>query len=348
MRIDLAERRVAPGDRVRGRLSVRAGANDRVEDLSVELQLHAEGTLKSVAVAADRKVFSGELRAGEVTEHEFELEVPARARAYSGRLFTIGVRVAAVLVSSTWPAAQESGVVKSLSGVSTRKLHARAYPIASVPIEVVHAGRANASIDRDRVDRGLAGRGGTVIAALVIVAIGLVALAVGAALFLGMESADDFWIPLIPGGIGALLAVVGVVPFARNVGPYMAQRKIGIPSIAIEQGEIVVRVPPSSARGVRTIVRLVEVTVDIRSDSNTQTERVVAEYPHPLALAGDAFRAPLVVPPDAPPNIDAGAAWLEWRLLVFIDVGGWPDWRAQVPIETGARGTRNQPLVTYE
>lgn len=346
MRIDLAVQRVAAGDRLRGRLSVRAGMNDRVEDLSIELQLYAEGKLKSVAVVSDRKLFSGELRAGEVTEYDFELEVPARARAYRGGMFAIGARVAAVLVSSAWPAAQESGVVKSLAGVSTRKLHARAHPIASVPIEVAHSGRGAASIDRERVDRGLAGRGGTVVAALVITMIGLSALAVGGALWLA--SSADFWVPLIPGGIGALLVVVGVVPFLRNVGPYMAQRKIGIPSIAIEQGEIVVRVPPGSARGVRTIVRIVEVTVDVRGDSNTQTERVVAEYPHPLVLAGDAFRAPLVVPDDAPPNIDAGAAWLDWRLLVFVDVGGWPDWRAQVPIETGTRGPRNQPLVTYE
>jgi hypothetical protein len=348
IRVDVAERRVAPGDRIRGRVSVRAGSNERCEDLSIELQLHTHGDVKSVAVVAEQRVFSGDLRAGEISEHDFELEVPIRARPYRGRMFTVDVRLAAVLVTSAWPAAQESGVVKALAGVSTRKLHARPYPIASVPIEVVQPTRApSLSIDRDRVERGLGKRGESVVVGAIICAIGLVAMIVGAGLALGPVSGGDLWIALIPGGVGALLAVAGGVPFVRNVGPYMAQRKIGVPSIAIEQGQIAVRVPPGSAKGVRTVVRLVEVTVDTRGESNTYTERVIADYPHPLALAGDAFRAAIVVPSDAPPGVDAGAAFLEWRLLVFVDVGGWPDWRAEVPIETGPRAAP-QPLVTFE
>jgi hypothetical protein len=345
--IDFPRRRYAPGDRIEGTVRARVGPSDRCEELSVELQLHSHGKVKSVAAVAESRVFSGEWREGEVASYAFELEVPVQARGYRGGLFTVELRLAAVLLSTRWPPTRDAAAIKAFSGVSTRKLEARAYPAATVPIEVVHAPRAIAlSIDRERVAKALGERGTTVYAAVAVALFGAGTMLVGG--ILGITRCTALWIALIPVAMGALIGVAGLVPFVRNIRSYLAERAIGVPEIAIEPGpRLSVRFAPASVRGVRAIVRLVEVALDFSGDSIDRTERVLADLPHALARDPDgAFRADLVVPPDLSPAIDAGAAGLEWRVLVFID-RGFGSWRAQVPLETGSRSPP-RAVVTFE
>jgi hypothetical protein len=344
-----------PGEAIAGGVHVTAAHDDVTEGSTIELQLHAHGTVTAIAVAAQQALFAGPFFARHTGYFPFSLQAPRTAGPYFGKLFNLELRLAAVLPTP----AHAKGVyslVTSLTGHSMAHDRARAHPAAVQPIRVQPDARP---LVVTTTVGGARHRGVIVVLGVVFALMAVASAIVTWAMVAEIILLPSLFIALGPGFGALLFGVIAWAAFHKELGPWRAERAIGIPTIAgrsvpSSDGlalEISVRVRRGAAVSAvyATLVVFEETTVSAGSSTYTE-EHVVAERAVQLAPAHEPGLHAATLPPAAvaglPPCIGLRAARIGWRLEVRIDRPRGPSWTGTQPLEAypgGDRPTRPAP-----
>ena len=321
---------------------MRASRDEALASFLVELQLHVQGKVQGVVALTEQELSRSGFRADEVHEYPFSLDAPRCPAVYRGQLFTVAPRLAAVLV----PIAPRNDAVSKLAlligGVSLEALKARAYPEAVQAIVIAPDPRPlRVSLAQERVDRSRKNRGLALVIALIMLVVGPGLLGL-----MGILSWGDWqnWGVIVGLGIpGALLAVVGLLLLRVNLGPWVAERKVGLPVLAAQtrQGsdvsvlEISVRLPARAVtRGVRATVRVREEAVVSNTGGEEPTieikQHALCERPITLTWGGEAGlysgEIPMAELAGLPQSMPLFSGQVVWRLSVVVQIPWWPDW----------------------
>lgn len=352
------------GDLIRGRVMVDAGADERCKSLAIELQLYTEGRGRAVALVAEQHLFTGNWQSGQRYEYLFELTVPTTNPLYQGKLFQTFARVAAVFVGHGKPASAASSLTKSLTGIDTGELAPRGFPAAALPVEIAADSRPLVvGTNALRTEKALRRTGTLVLTGFIVLLVGLPLAAYAASVLLGPIEYDfsnnPFVTALVLGVLGVLLTFFGAGILFVHLGSWMAQRKIGIPDIAIKQvdneagpalGISIQVAPDASVQGVRARIRAVEL-VTVGHDENTREKEheVCRQYLELSLLEAGRYRGelPITELSEFPPTGIIGGARIEWRLGITVRLPWWPDWNVGVPIHAFPGGERPTLLSRY-
>ena len=339
IQVDKPDRSYAPGERIRGHVTVTIDEAVRCKGLTVTLQwrTHGRGN-RSLGPASSVELFQGEWGAGEQRAYGFEFIAPSGPASYHGTFVNVDHYLTA-RVDLPWafdPKAEAEVLLVPPRGVSEYDFGPAYQPPAA--------------------ELGSEGRTRALGAALLAGCFGLPGLGImaGGVAFgvswLRGNSSDAAFPAIFMLLFGGVFASVGfglaVVLLKRS----LARRKLGdplvnvTPNVARPGDRVAVQVtvqPRASLRldGASAVLKGVEQAVS-GSGSNRTThthelfQREVGLGAPPQLDAGQmaSFSASFELPRDAAYSFAATSNLVKWSLEVKFGIQGWPDWEREFPI----------------
>jgi hypothetical protein len=338
LHLERPDRSYAPGERIRGHVSVTVRSALEAKGLYVRLQWRTHGrcSVRS-GPETEVKLSEGSWPAGFNREYGFEFEAPAGPATYRGKLMSVDHFLTA-RVESGWTLAGHAETVLVL-----------APPPPGAPYDRGPAAQAPAAALKTQSEESAIA---AVLVGLLVGAPGLGILLLGIASLLGLVRISPSRLPGPPGvfycAFGALLVALAAGGVFLLQRWKLARRKLGDPVVEIvpvevRRGELVrlgvTLQPPGDVElaGASIVLKGRE-----RANTPADNNRLLHEF-HRSAAALSASRrlqsgqslrlvGEIRVPADAPPSFDADSAHVEWALELTLEPAGWPGWVRDFPI----------------
>jgi hypothetical protein len=345
-----------PGDPIDGRVVVHPTTDEAQVDLRIELQAYVHGRVKAVAKILEAPLYQGPLRAGTSGAFPFRFVAPRRAPLYRGRLFTLETRLAVVAVGL---ASNRRGASLGLNALT------QAYPAASQPVEVAPDLRPPVvSLDPASVTHARTHRQRMVTMGVAAIGLSLLLFALGASFHL-IDLRDTEPFAWMLAGFGLVLAAIGVVILSRHLPARIAERRIGLPRVHVDErpgpaGPVVfvwVAIAAGArVHGMSAAIRVCE-RVESTAESSSGEERHAL---HEVAIALSPSGEPGVFHGSVPRSAFAGwppaqavpAVQIAWLLALHIDLPGYADWSAEMVLDAFPGGEKvplpEQPLFSFD
>jgi hypothetical protein len=337
LHLERPDRAYAPGDPIRGSLSVSAGEACEAKGVFVRLQWQTEGrgsTRRGPEV--ELKLFEGSWPAGARERYGFEFTAPAGPETYRGSIVSVK-HVLTARVESGW----------ALAGHAETEVAVTAPP-PGAPYDRGPAPTEPASLmARQTAESAIA----SVLIGLLVGLPGVALVLFGAAITVGAIPVEAKAGPIAPGpfaiGFGLVLVTVAGLAVYLFQRWRIARRRLGDPVVAIEGvharrgGSVRVEVtvtPPGDVElaGASLTLKGAE---QASSSENTRTthefHRSTGTLAAPSSLrAGEPARlaGQVTIPEDAPLSFDADSNHVAWVLEVTLEPKGWPRWQRDFPI----------------
>lgn len=337
--LDKADRTYAPGERIRGHVTVTADAAVRCNALTVALQWRTHGRGNSDSGPESKvQIFEGAWDAGAQHAYGFELIAPPGPATYHGTFVNLDhyLTARADLPWAVDPKAQTEILVVPTPGTAEYDFGPSYKPPAA---ELSGEGKAMAL--GSALTAGCFGLPGLGIMA------GGVAFGVS---WLRGTSTQGVVPAIVMFLFGAVFAAVGFgIAFLfqkRNV----AQRRLGSPLVNVSPqtaragDRVSVQVTLQPRRGVKLTGAKVTLRCQEKAVSGSGTNRTTHGHEvheseaglnaPPQLEAGQpaSFSASLQLPRDAAPSFAAKDNSVRWTLTLHVGIDGWPDWEREYPI----------------
>jgi Arrestin (or S-antigen), C-terminal domain len=342
LRIHLSkpDRTYAPGERIRGHVSVSADTAVRTKGLSVSLgwRTHGRGN-KAEGPESKVQLYSGEWAAGEQSSYAFELVAPSGPASYHGTIVNVDHYLTA---RADLPWALDPKAETEILLVPPRGCPDYDFGPAYQAPAVALRGESTSVWLGTLLVGGCFGLPG-----LAIMAAGV---AMGVSWLRGTSGSGGAYPALFLLPFGAVFAVVGFGIAALLQKRNMARRKLGDPLVNVEPSlarpgdrvSVQVTVQPRASvqlNGATAVFKGVEQAVSGSGSNRTTHTHELLQREVPLGAPPQlesgqmaSFRASLELPKDAPYSFAATSNYVKWTVEIKFGIDGWPDWEREFPI----------------
>ena len=339
IQLDKADRTYAPGERIRGQVTVTTEDAVRCKSLTVALQWRTHGRGNRASGPESKvQLFQGEWGSGEQRAYAFEFIAPAGPATYHGTIVNVD-HYLTVRVDLPWafdPKAEAEILLVPTAGAAEYD-----FGPAYEPPAAEMKGEGTAMAIGSVVIGGCFGLPGLAIMA------GGVAFGVGWLRGTSHDGPVPAIAMLLFGGVFVTMGFgVALLLQRRN----LARRKLGDPLVSVNPttarpGE---RVSVQVTLQPRATVNLASAVVVLKGGERAVSGRGTNRTTHthdlhlqevglgapPQLEAGQprVFSASLQLPANAAPTFTSSDNGVKWAVEVKIGIAGWPDWEREHPI----------------
>lgn len=325
--LDRPQASYQPGEPIAGKVRVRVDADCRCNGLRLEMAwgTHGSGTVEGQSLGV-RSIWQGEWRAGQVREYPFELTAPNIPYTYRGHHVNVDwtIEAQADIPWAIDPRAQANFVLlpPSTGGLGLR----------------IH----QPSAQQEAMMKWFLPIFGVVFSTIFL----------GIPLFGAVTAFQAGWIPgLLVGGFCLVFLAIAVFILSKVFGNQLATLLVGKvdvtvdPQRGLETGRIPVHVQVNGAARKRIRRVSASLVIQERAERGSGTDRQTFTQdlhrdqqtlaaPHGSGGGQIRYDGELALPnnPHLPYSFEGRKNWLEWQVVVEIDLPRWPDYKLPVPL----------------